>query len=117
MSSSDEQSSDETVNTETVFHSMQKSLLAMIDEVDDSLHDLHHVVHELHQPQDLFEALGLQVALEKLLQTWVEEERLSEDGQFIKLTPEEYEQFKIPFDSNPISIYTICTHLVFLLSK
>ena len=94
---------------------MQQNMLAMLDEVDASLDDLHHVAHDLHQPQDLFEAFGLKEALEKLLTS--KENCLSDDGQFLILTPEECEQLQISFDqSNSVSIYTICTQLVTLLA-
>ena len=111
LQSSSESTDESDIEFSEVFSTMQKIMMDMIGEVDESLEMLHLLEKDLHHSQDLYESLHFQKALEPFLTQWVKENRLFENGFLITLTEEEQKMFG--FESKHVSIYDICVFLLF----
>lgn len=102
---------DSTEEPQELFSSMQKIMMDMLQEVDNSIETLYSLEKDLHHSQDLFESLHLQKALQPYLDIWKKENRMFENGFIIKLTEEEQKIFG--FESSNVSIYDICVSILF----
>lgn len=105
--------SDSSEEPQELFSSMQKLMMDMLEEVDESIETLYSLEKDLHHSQDLYESLHFQKALEPYLTIWKKENRLFENGFSVQLTEEEQKVFG--FESKHVSIYDIC--FSFLLKK
>ncbi len=101
---------DVEVDTQSLLHNMQNIMLAMLDEVDESIETLHHLYAEVHHTQDLFTNLHLQDMLQPYFETWAKEKRISDDGLHITLTEEEQKEFGL--DVSQTTVYTICVSVL-----
>ena len=107
---SDISSLDSTEEPQELFSTMQKIMIDMLEEIDQSIETLYSLEKDLHHSQDLYEHLHLQETIEPYLTQWVKEKRMFENGFYITLTEEEQKVFG--FESINVSIYDICVSII-----